>query len=268
MSKISCPICSKEYHFLLNHVRMAHKISSKEFKERYPGHPTVSSKVREQRRVAANTLHSDKEASRKRAKSISETKKKTFTKEDSRRLAESRKRKREADPEHREYISNQMSKAAKKLWTDHRDKMVQIAEDLWDDESYRDKQLRTRGKKVHKFESSSGDVIWMRSSWEVRTAEFLEAEGVKFDYETLRFPYEFEGKRNPQYTPDFYLVDKGIFLEVKPKTYTKALVNQEKLKAVRSAGYLIRYVTEDDLKDKFKSLSEFIKSNTKSCDIV
>ena len=71
------------------------------------------------------------------------------------------------------------------------------------------------------FESSMGNAFdaWseiirmgFRSGYEKSVAEYLWEQDVAFQYE----PYTFMlGKGNASYTPDFYLPDYGVFVEVK-----------------------------------------------------
>ena len=53
--------------------------------------------------------------------------------------------------------------------------------------------------------------IMMRSSWEKRVAEYLDKLGIKWEYEIETFELE-EGMT---YTPDFYLPDYILYIEVK-----------------------------------------------------
>lgn len=52
-----------------------------------------------------------------------------------------------------------------------------------------------------------------RSGLEKRTAEWLKAKKVAFDYEKLRLPYLVSETRT--YTPDFQILSNGIIIETK-----------------------------------------------------
>jgi len=51
---------------------------------------------------------------------------------------------------------------------------------------------------------------WMRSSWEVLFAQFLDLSGIKYQYEPKTFDLG-----NTTYTPDFYLPEFNLYIEIK-----------------------------------------------------
>jgi hypothetical protein len=52
--------------------------------------------------------------------------------------------------------------------------------------------------------------IWMRSSWEVAYAKYLDKQGTKWQYESKTFDLG-----NTTYTPDFYLPETDTYIEIK-----------------------------------------------------
>lgn len=52
--------------------------------------------------------------------------------------------------------------------------------------------------------------IWMRSSWEIIYAKYLTKNHIKWQYEPKAFDLG-----NTTYTPDFYLPEKDIYVEIK-----------------------------------------------------
>ena len=52
--------------------------------------------------------------------------------------------------------------------------------------------------------------IWMRSSWEIKIAEWLDKQNWKWLYEPKRFEL-----KNKTYCPDFYLPDLNVWWEIK-----------------------------------------------------
>lgn len=52
--------------------------------------------------------------------------------------------------------------------------------------------------------------IWMRSSWEIAYAKYLDKNNIKWKYEPKRFYF-----KNCTYTPDFYLPEKDLYIEIK-----------------------------------------------------
>src|SRR5688572_27059490 len=71
---------------------------------------------------------------------------------------------------------------------------------------------RSRWKKGHK--AGDGTKLSLRSGLEKRTAEYLDAEKIKYEYETLVIEYEVPAKRH-KYKPDFILLHNGIIVECK-----------------------------------------------------
>lgn len=71
------------------------------------------------------------------------------------------------------------------------------------------------GSRVHQYIDRKGREHWMRSSWEIRTAMWLDREGRNWDYE--KETYEINARKH--YTPDFWIYDDSgeleILLEVK-----------------------------------------------------
>jgi predicted nuclease of restriction endonuclease-like RecB superfamily len=61
--------------------------------------------------------------------------------------------------------------------------------------------------------------IYMRSSWEVAYAKYLDKQGIKWQYEPKTFDL---GKTT--YTPDFYLPDSDTYVEIKGYFRNKAKI--------------------------------------------
>ena len=60
--------------------------------------------------------------------------------------------------------------------------------------------------------------VFLRSSWELGFAKYLDSKQIRYEVESKRFPitYEYEGlKKEGTYCPDFYLPDKNKYYEVK-----------------------------------------------------
>jgi len=76
---------------------------------------------------------------------------------------------------------------------------------------------KNKGRKCHFFgkPSEHGKWInynnkWFRSSWESKFAKFLDSIGIKWLYEPESFNLD-----EMTYTPDFYLPEQGIYIEIK-----------------------------------------------------
>lgn len=52
--------------------------------------------------------------------------------------------------------------------------------------------------------------IWMRSSWEIKYAKYLDKNNIKWQYEPKAFDLG-----NTTYTPDFYLPKQNLWIEIK-----------------------------------------------------
>lgn len=64
------------------------------------------------------------------------------------------------------------------------------------------------------FELPNKERIWLRSSYESRIATVLTNMNIAWNYEPKAFPIELNNKQ-ATYTPDFYLPDFDIWIEVK-----------------------------------------------------
>lgn len=74
---------------------------------------------------------------------------------------------------------------------------------------YKGKKAPRFGKVAHgKWGEYKG--IWMRSSWEIKYAKYLDGLGIEWKYEPRRFDLD-----NMTYLPDFYLPNKKIYVEIK-----------------------------------------------------
>lgn len=54
----------------------------------------------------------------------------------------------------------------------------------------------------------------LHGMWELKYAQYLDAHEIKWLRPTIKFPYTFDGKLR-HYTPDFYLVDEDLYIEIK-----------------------------------------------------
>jgi hypothetical protein len=68
--------------------------------------------------------------------------------------------------------------------------------------------------------------IRMRSSWEVLFAKLCDELNLKWQYE----PKTFKLQNGRSYTPDFYIPEKDLWIEIKPKHFqTEELLNRGKV---------------------------------------
>jgi hypothetical protein len=68
------------------------------------------------------------------------------------------------------------------------------------------------------YSRKDGQQVWLRSSYEVAVAKWLDAQSLTWQYEPKAFPVIFNlngQKIESTYTPDFYVVEYGYYIEVK-----------------------------------------------------
>ena len=96
------------------------------------------------------------------------------------------------------------------------------------------------GTRTGKMVEYNGTIF--RSSWELTVAQLLDEKGIDWTYESQTFQY----KGNRRYTPDFYLKEFNLFLEVKPETFVDEEVI-DKLDSVETEGFNTLLITENNL---------------------
>ncbi len=84
----------------------------------------------------------------------------------------------------------------------------------------------------------------MRSGWEVTFAEKCDEKNIRWEYEPETFTLS-TGKR---YTPDFYLPDFDLFIEVKPEVFVEQF--KEKIFSVSN----VKVITENNFDEFFLSV--------------
>lgn len=60
------------------------------------------------------------------------------------------------------------------------------------------------------YNSPFQKIIWLRSSWEVAYAKYLDLKNIRWYYEWVTFDLE-----NTTYTPDFFIPEENMFVEIK-----------------------------------------------------
>ena len=88
-----------------------------------------------------------------------------------------------------------------------------------------------------------GKFIRMRSGFEVMYAMILEKENVDWEYEPKRFKLA----NGVRYTPDFYLPNRDLWIDVKGQITEK---HKKKHKLFRELGYSLDLVLIDELKKR------------------
>ena len=94
--------------------------------------------------------------------------------------------------------------------------------------------------------------IWMRSTWEVVYAKYLDKQGTKWLYEHKTFDLG-----NTTYTPDFYLPESDTYVEIKGWWRKESLIKFAKFKKIYSKINII--VIE---KREFLTIKEALNEST------
>lgn len=56
--------------------------------------------------------------------------------------------------------------------------------------------------------------IWMRSSWEIKFAKYLDDNNINWLFEPIAFPIIYNNI-NGTYRPDFYIIEEHLYIEIK-----------------------------------------------------
>jgi hypothetical protein len=96
--------------------------------------------------------------------------------------------------------------------------------------------------KVSKYNTPNQGVVTMRSSWEVRLADYLSTSYEYWLYE----PEVFKLTDLISYKPDFYLPNRNIYIEVKGRTLEEDL---HKVNKFRSLGFSVLILTRTILEE-------------------
>ena len=69
----------------------------------------------------------------------------------------------------------------------------------------------------HVFNSKFAGEVSLMGMWEYKYAEYLDANNINWRRPAEKFPYKFSGLKSGSgyYTPDFYLIDENVYIEVK-----------------------------------------------------
>ena len=62
------------------------------------------------------------------------------------------------------------------------------------------------------YNTKNGSKIWMRSTWEIKTATYLDANNINWQYEPESFPIKYSNKEGT-YRPDFAILKDKVIIE-------------------------------------------------------
>lgn len=171
---ISCAICGKEFNKLMQHVRTIHHLTIDQYKERYPGYPTVSQEysAKMTERLKRMWENPDFQKSVKDAASIQV-----------RKLNESQR----SDPNRRSQMSEQMRKQSKEWWSDpeYRKKqsikssrvMTDLNRKNWKDPDYINERKECSSKTMTRTLNRLWKEDEYRERMSIRSQEALRKQG-------------------------------------------------------------------------------------------
>jgi len=84
--------------------------------------------------------------------------------------------------------------------------------------------------------------IWLRSSYELNFAQYLDSKNIKWEYEIKRF-----NLGNKTYTPDFYLPEINQYIEIKG-WWKKEVLNKFLAFKLLYPEIKIKVLMQEDLK--------------------
>ena len=247
-SLLTCPICGR-YNMkqLGQHIVGTHKMTHEQFLALYPNQKmfidAISERCSRATKIGHEQFMKNKQADPEKYREIR------------RKAVETRKR---LHPDIGEKVAKRLRESG------FYDRLSAKYKEMWQDDEYRQAQS-DKAKKQHEngltklvLHNSKrykqipvtfdGVEYIMKSSWEVKFAEFLHSKGIPFRYETDAIPYFFNGK-DRSYYPDFTIPNTNIIFEVKPQYQIDYAMNQAKRQACVDNGYDFRYITEYELEN-------------------
>lgn len=268
--RLTCPICGRQFQTLSRHLKITHKLTDKDIQETYPGmklrtdkyqamqkanldkgretcwsNPEYKEKMRQASVRLMQEIHNDPEKVKKGQEASKEAMRRNRLEnpEKYKEIDRNRALKCWSNPSRREKHSAML----KKLWEqpEYREKQSerfrQIVNSIWSDP---DKVKEAGyGYYTHKLIDYNG--YKFRSSWEVYLAKLLDEYEIRYEYESLSIPYNYNESIH-HYLIDFYLPEHNLIIEVKPCKFVTDQVSV-KLDACKEQGYNTLLATENNL---------------------
>ena len=226
-SKLRCPICGlPNFENVKIHMKHVHKLSDEEI-AKYPENQLVLPSYRENASKGGKTTQA---------------------------------RFLQKHPDHVPYTPKYKSRseASKAMWADPAYRKMQS-----DKCKKQHKEGLTDAVRHRKSKFIYSDGTYMRSSWEIQVATFLDSTQYAWKYEGVCINYiNPKTGKTCRYYPDFYLPSYNIVLEVKPKELCDECRIVAKKNAAEAAGYKFYFVTQVELEDLDKFFSYLFSANT------
>lgn len=284
-----CKICGKGVDsFLVNHITNVHKITTKEYLERYPGEKLVSDKYKEmmiernksekQRKIVSETRKkewkNEKFKNKMKEKIASHNRSEKMRKLSSKRITEYNKTHRNKEwylkhnrsEKMRRVVRNKSQKGLKNISNATTKRNLR----MWKDPNYSEKMLKILynnskcsiyGKRNIYFSEKFNKNFFLRSLAEKTFIEYCEDQNeiTYIDYENLKIYYRDEENVERTYFPDFLIYVNNIpryIVEVKahekPEDYpykVNAAINYCKDNDLKYCWFQSHYLKRNSLED-------------------
>lgn len=222
---VVCPICGAKRHNLTKHLRY-HKLTKKEFLEKYPNYQMISERTRNLMVNAAKEEY--KYRAEEMARYGSEAMKKYNSSPD------------KWNEELRMKSSKRLTNTLNRLWKDpnYIEAMRKERSERFNDPEYA-KKMQNTNSTLKEYEPG----LKFRSSYEYRLAKKLIEANIPYKYEPFFIYYTYRGIKK-KYFPDFYIPEYNLIIEVKPQFLVNDEMNVLKMKACIDKGYNFIFITE------------------------
>lgn len=251
---VTCPVCNnnRQFQSLTQHLINKHQMSVETFMTCFPDKKVFTTKYSKMRadfcRKGSIKNWSDSEYRKKRSEYCSEF----FSRINSGSV--------------RPVQSETAKKTLERLWKDpeYQKKQSELMKQRHKTGDIETAVLNGWSKKWIKYETFDHHIITLKSSYELQVAKFLDANGIRYEYERM-YPYhDSYSDKDRKYYADFYLPEYNIVLEVKASwAIDRYQTNRDKMLAVLETGTKYKFITERELgklvsKEEFETL---IQSN-------
>lgn len=241
--KISCPICNKQRQCLETHLKGTHNLSEEQllalkiFVKRVCkcgcnlefnclssstqiyicGHNMRGlRRLDSQKRLLENNPMKNHEIASKQAKLRRATQEKIFQEQPERAIAKAAKN----------------SKASKQMWANRtKEEREEIGNKIQDSLLKVDWQRANRSRLCYTFEYAG---IVFDSGYAVQFAKFCDKYEIKWCYEQVKVQIRDAAHKFRSFTPDFFLPDYGIYVEIKNDYALSILAMQQKLRIAKT----------------------------------
>lgn len=262
VSYVVCKICGAKKRVLTQHLQLKHGMTRQEYETQYQS-PAVCLE-RKLVQVARNKKLNDKLSTdpyyielMKKVRHENAMKTLVTFREGAVRYQQSaRGKKRNSEIMKDLHQNHDMQKKAtqgklgsEKFKKVHSEQLSRDTKERWQNKEWRDSHLKKMwdGSKKQ-YTDCNGDIVYLRSSWELKLYNYLITHDIEFEYEAVKIQYQLKDISHT-YIPDFYLPKYNMLLEVKPHMYTTNKKNQVKRKASIDSGFEFDFITETELKD-------------------